>query len=313
MVLENILKERRSKRKKTISTILSIIVLSIASFFVLINFNLEDSIYDFFIGQKVEITGKILSDTNFPIYTHKIQKNKDTIYLKSSSINLNFFTEKSIKLAWEVVDTDKDNFIIDVNTIRDPSTKSLVQNNIYTLSQDLLLLDLSEEYDAYVEFASGIKTLYIWWENIFSIKTFVCSKINDSQNCQKIKANLQSQWVDSFRSYYGYTFFKNGENQWISFNWDNLWYIFTAPIDQNLVNISHMIRFIDPEFIRKEKNNLIQEACTGSKSILSSSLELIENLNMIKIKNSILDKDNTINECNITVDIYDNWKVVSNI
>lgn len=313
MVLENILKEKWARKKKAISTILSIIVLSIASFFVITNFNLEDSSYDYFIGQKIETTWKIISDTNFPIYTHKFQKNKDILYLRSSSVNLNFFTEKDIKLAWEVVDSYKNNFIVDVNTIRDPSTKSLIQNNIYTLSQDLLLLDLSEEYDAYVDFSSGTTNLYIWWENIFSVKSFVCSKINDSQNCQKIRSNLQSQWVASFKSYYGYTFFKNGDNQWISFNWDNLWYTFTTPIDENLINISHMIRFIDSDFVKQEKNNIIQAACTGSKSILSSSLELIEDLSMIKIKSSILDKDNNISECNITVDIYDNWNIVSNI
>ena len=313
MVLDNVLKEKRAKKKKFISTLLSIVILSIASFLVIINFNLKDSAYDFFIGQKIQTTWQIINDTNFPIYTHKFQKDKDILYLKSTTINLNFFANKHIKLAWEVVDSYKNNFIVDVDTIRDQSTKSLIQNNIYTLSQDLLLLDLSQEYDAYIDFTSGTTNLYIWWENIFSVKSFVCSKVNDSQNCQKIKSNLQWQWVASFRSYYGYTFFKNGDNQWISFNWDNLWYIFTAPIDENLVNISHMIRFIDSEFIKQEKNNITQSACAGSKTVLSSSLELIEDLSMIKIKNSILDENNNISKCNITVDIYNNWNIVSNI
>jgi len=91
MVLKNILKEKKIRRKKIISTILSIIVLSIASFFVIVNFNLENNPYDFFLGQNIEITGQIFNDINFPIYTHKIENNKASLYLKSSTINLNFF------------------------------------------------------------------------------------------------------------------------------------------------------------------------------------------------------------------------------
>lgn len=122
---------RKLKQKKILNTrvISWFVLLCVATYFLikivmgvsqrLTQTPQENMIYT--LGASLPLAGKITIDNNFPNYTHSIVvADGQKIGLKSSTINLNAYTDKEIQLVGTVKKYFKVTPVVEVTTVKFP-------------------------------------------------------------------------------------------------------------------------------------------------------------------------------------------------
>jgi len=152
---------------------------------------------------------------------------------------------------------------------------------------------------------------------MISVETFICNKVTPTQDCEQLTYSYNKNLNEMFTTFLWYTFYKNKEQTWITFNDQTIWYIFKTTNNDFLLDISHLINIIDSKFIVENKNKLIKDNCkkwSGNylENINKLSLEIIDtNLTKVNVDWINNSKDNI--NCKLTIDIRNDRKVKNSI
>ncbi len=259
-------------------------------------------------------SGKISVDNNFPSYTHSlIDPNGNKIWLKSSTINLNSYTDVKIVLVWRVKKYFKTTPILEVDTIKLPDQNVIVTNNTYFFVKDLVYLDLSAQAQlSAVKSWNDIQILFND-NSVIHIERFVCSKILKSRNCTYLITDYIKNHKDSFESYRWYTFYKHWTGFWTTFDDNMFGFMFKDISDDMVLDISNMFKIVNKDFIIKNKLPLIQSHCRNDTTLLysidSEGGLVYQNPYLINLTLNGNDKKNNPVTCKITFDVRNNWDV----
>lgn len=264
---------------------------------------------NYFIGQKVVFYGKLSNDDNFPISTHKIDNWTEAFWLKESSINLNNFVDDDIIVEWSILEFSKKYPVLSISTIKIPAYKLSITDNRYFFTQDLISFDFSKDIDVYSKKEWWNIVIYYQWAPLLYVKTFICSNVTESQNCAKIKEKHVFDMTETFISALWYTYYRNKENSWIAFNDNNVWYIFTANSDNDLLNISHLINIVDSKFLSTYKEDFILSWCSNDETQLTKISEINKKIiddDLIKLQVSGEDQNGESITCKLNVNVFNN-------
>ena len=83
------------------------------------------------VWEQITIEWKVLSDNNFPLYTHSISNLEQSFWLKSNTINLNNFTDKNLIINWEISELSNKLPVLQIKNIKTPNSKMIVKDNRY--------------------------------------------------------------------------------------------------------------------------------------------------------------------------------------
>lgn len=313
MDIKNFLHQKKENKKKQIM-IISIISLGfvlLITLGVFIRKNQIKPIYSVWDG--VVISWKIHYDNNFPINTHKISNKEQSFWLKSSAINLNNLVNKNILLNWKISEMSLKHPILQIENIKIPDSKVIINENKYFFTNELISFDFSKDIDLKAERTWRSIIIYYQNEPILSVETFVCSKITPTQNCEDMMMNYTKNLNEMFTTYLWYVFYKNKENSRVTFNEDTIGYIFRTTDNNFLLNMSHLINIVNSKFIVENKKDLILNNCTDDKwnqlnTINKLSKEIVDE-NLVKIDVEGLNSNKELMKCKLTINIWDNRKI----
>lgn len=315
MDIRSFLYKKEENKKKRIRYVL--IWLMILVFFTCIFFlNKKQPIQknDYFIGQKISFSWKLTNDDNYPTNTHKVSNWVKSFWLKESQINLNNFLDDDVLIEWFISEITTKYPILSVSVLKIPEYKLSVIENKFFYTNDLISFDFSKDVDVFSKKEWWDIVVYYQWEPFLTVRTFICSNVTESQNCEKIKMERISSSTETFDSVLGYTFYKNKENSWITFNDNNIGYIFTVDNDNDLLNVSHLINIVDSNFLSTYKQELILSWCSNESFQLSKINELSKKIiddNLIKVQISGTDKEKHKLSCKLNIDIFNNWEITN--
>ena len=315
MDIRSFLYQRKEKKEKNIWLIVTFIIIIL--FFIgiiLLNKTEEKDIVDHFIWEKISADWKIFYDNNYPTNTHKLVSNQESFWLKGSKTNLNKFLDTDVTIDGNISEITEKYPILTISKLKIPSYKLSITNNKYFYTKDLISFDFEKDIDVYSK--------KVWWQIIIYYKdepmlyvdTFVCSNVTEAQNCERMKMNYIIELAETFESTLWYTFYRNKENSWIAFNDDNIWYIFTANSDDDLLNLSHFIHIVDSKFILVNKKELILSGCSNedvNMTKISGIEKWILDDNLIKVTVSGTDDKKNKISCKLNIDIFDNRNIVN--
>ncbi len=217
----------------------------------------------FVVGTTINFAGEIESENNFPLYTHKISnKQGNTIFLKSSSINLNSYSGK-LEIFGEIKDIRKDIPIIEVSALKFIDQGLIIKNNIYFFVKDLLYLDFWNQPQ--LSARKEKKEIQIFYEKqkVSSIERFLCSRVLRQRDCTYLIEDYSNNQKENFDSYRWYTYYKHGTGLRTVFDQTMFWYVFKDIEEETMLNLSTIIRIVDKKFIISNKRNVIKEACSN--------------------------------------------------
>lgn len=318
MDIKNFLHQKKENKKKKMMLSSVLIFMSVLLLLLLFFINKDQKKITYTIWDKVEILGKITYDNNFPINTHKISNEKSVFGLKSSSMNLNNFVNKVVLLNGEINYTSSKHPISQIDNIKIPESKLIINENKYFFTNELISFDFSKDIDLKAERTWRNITIYYQNEPVLFVETFMCSKVIPTQNCEEMKWHYDTNFNEIFTTYFGYVFYKNKENSRVTFNDNTIWYIFKTNDNNFLLNISHLINIINSKFITENKKDLIFNSCNNTgwlsmKKINKISKEIIDET-LTKVEIQWLDDEQNPITCKLTIDIRDNREVkTSNI
>jgi hypothetical protein len=129
-----------------------------------------------------------------------------------------------------------------------------------------------------------------------------------------MKMNYIMDLAETFKSTLWYTFYRNKENSWVAFNDDNIWYIFTANSDADLLNLSHFIHIIDSKFFLVNNKEFLLSGCSNDEinmTKISGVTKWILDDNLIKVTVSGTDDKKNKVSCKLNIDIFDNRNIVN--
>lgn len=206
--------------------------------------------------------------------------------------------------------------ILDINNIKDPSSKLIINWNKYFFTNELISFDFSKDIDIKAERTWRNIVIYYQNEPLVWIETFICSKVTPTQDCEKMNYNYTKNLNEMFTTFLWYTFYKNKENSRVTFNENTIWYIFKTTDNNFLLNISHLINIINSKFILENKKDLIIENCKNEnwewyENINKLSKEIIDD-NLIKIEIEWFTTDQTDLKCKLTIDVRDDREIKNN-
>ena len=307
--------QRKEEKKKNIWLIVTIII--IITFLVgiiALNSTEKKEIIDHFIGEKISANWKIFYDNNYPTNTHILVNNRESFWLKDSKTNLNNFSDIDVVVDGNINEITEKYPILTISKIKIPSYKLSITDNKYFYTKDLISFDFEKDIDVYSKKGWGQIIIYYKDEPMLYVDTFVCSNVTEVQNCEKMKMNYIMDLAETFESTLWYTFYRNKENSWIAFNDDNIWYIFTANSDEDLLNLSHFIHIIDSKFLLVNKKELILSGCSNDDINLvkiSDISKWILDDNLIKVTISGSDESKKKVSCKLNIDIFDDRNIVN--
>lgn len=259
-------------------------------------------------------SGKILIDNNFPNYTHSLTTREwKKIGLKSSTINLNIYTDQKIELVGRVKKYFKITPIVEVDTLKFPDQGLVVSANRYFFFKDLMFLDFSTQPQLSASKSWNDIQIFFNGKPLATIERFVCSKILKTHDCNSLVSDYIQTNKDNFESYRRYTFYKHGTWFWTTFD-DNLFgFLFKDISDNTVLDISNMFRIINKDFVVENKWDLIFSYCKND----FSQLRTIDPEWTIDYKNPYIvtlglkwiDKKNDPTTCKISFDARNNREV----
>ena len=313
MDIKNFLHQKKENKKRQIMifSIMSIGFILLLALWIFIQKDQKKIIYK--IGDNIEIFSKISYDNNYPVNTHKISDRWYTFWLKSSFINLNNFVNKEVLLNGKISEISITKPILQIESIKLPNSKTIIKENKYFFTDELISFDFSKDIDLKAERTWRNITIYYQNEPVMSVETFICSKVTPTQNCEEMTMNYTKNLNEMFTSYYGYVFYRNKENSRVTFNEDTIGYIFKTADNNFLLNISHLINIINSKFIIENKQELIFNNCIDKNwnklnKINKVSKEIIDE-DLTRIDIEWIDQNDNIINCKLTVDIRNNREV----
>lgn len=315
MDIRSFLYQRKEEKKKNIWLIVTIII--IITFLVgiiALNSTEKKEIIDHFIGEKISANWKIFYDNNYPTNTHILVNNRESFWLKDSKTNLNNFSDIDVVVDGNINEITEKYPILTISKIKIPSYKLSITDNKYFYAKDLISFDFEKDIDVYSKKVAGQIIIYYKDEPMLYVDTFVCSNVTEVQNCDKMKMNYIMDLAETFESTLWYTFYRNKENSWVAFNDDNIWYIFTANSDDDLLNLSHFIHIVDSKFLLVNKKELILSGCSNEEinmTKISGIEKWILDDNLIKVTVSGTDSTKNKISCKLNIDIFDNRNIVN--
>lgn len=261
------------------------------------------------------VTWQVIVDNNFPHYTHSLLFNGTKIWLKSSSINLNTYTNVSLELVWIVKKYIKHTPIFEVKTLKLPNQWLILQDNIYFFVQDLMYLDFSSQPQM-----SAIKS---WWlislffddQKLLDVERFSCSKILNARDCTSLITNYIKTNKPTFDTYRGYTFYKHFTGSWITFDSSMYGFLFKDVTDDLLLDIANMFRIVNKSFVLEHKMESVRTYCQDAFSQIHT-IDIMEwtfsYMDPYTLVLSLVWTDMKKNPatCKISFDVWNNWEVV---
>lgn len=315
MDIKGFLYQKKANKFKTIWTIIiGIIIIVFLIGIILLNKNNDIQNIEHFIWEKISTTGTISIDNNYPTNTHKLSNSIESFWLKESSINLNNFLNTEIEIDWNISEITTKYPIILISKIKIPSYKLAISNNKFFYTDKLISFDFSKDINVYSKKNLWWIVVYYQDEPMLYIDTFICSNITETQNCEKMKQYYIMNLTETFQSTLWYTFYRHKENSWITFNDDNIWYIFTANSDEDMLNLSHLIYIVDSSFLKLNKNEFLLSWCSNDNIEMASISEITKGIlddNLIQISVSWRDKDKKKILCKLNIDIFNDWNIVN--
>jgi len=303
-------KENRKKRLRYVFMWFMILVFFTCVF--LLNKKQPVQQNDYFIGQKITFSWTLTADNNYPTNTHKVSNWMESFWLKESQINLNNFLNDNVLIEWFISEITAKYPILSISVLKIPEYKLSVVENRFFYTNDLISFDFSKDVDVFSKKTWWDIVVYYQWEPFLSVRTFICSNVTESQNCERIKMERISSSTETFDSVLWYTFYKNKENSWITFNDNNIGYIFTVDSDADLLNVSHLINIVDSNFLSTYKKDLILSWCSDETyqmtKISGLSKKIIDD-NLIKVQISGTDQSKKKILCKLNIDIFNNREI----
>lgn len=264
----------------------------------------------FVVGTTINFAWEINAENNFPLYTHKItNKQGNTIFLKSSSINLNSYSGK-LEIFGEIKDIRKDIPIIEVSALKFADQGLIIKNNIYFFVKDLLYLDFWNQPQLSAK--KEKKEIQIFYEKqkVSSIERFLCSRVLRQRDCTYLIEDYSNNQKENFDSYRWYTYYKHGTGLRTVFDETMFWYVFKDIEEETMLNLSTIIRIVDKKFIISNKRNTIKEACNdkGEDNIQTeNSIVQYDDNNQVHISAK---SSKTGKTCKVTFDMRNERTVI---
>lgn len=264
----------------------------------------------FVVGTTINFAWEINAENNFPLYTHKItNKQGNTIFLKSSSINLNSYSGK-LEIFGEIKDIRKDIPIIEVSALKFADQGLIIKNNIYFFVKDLLYLDFWNQPQLSAK--KEKKEIQIFYEKqkVSSIERFLCSRVLRQRDCTYLIEDYSNNQKENFDSYRWYTYYKHGTGLRTVFDETMFWYVFKDIEEETMLNLSTIIRIVDKKFIISNKRNTIKEACNdkGEDNIqIENSIVQYDDNNQVHISAK---SSKTGKTCKVTFDMRNERTVI---
>lgn len=315
MDIRSFLYKKKENRKKTLRGILMwFMIVVFFTCVVLLNKKQPVKTDDYFIGQKISFSWKLTNDNNYPTNTHKVSNGTESFWLKESQINLNNFLNDDVLIEWFISEITTKYPILSVSVLKIPEYNLFITENKFFYVQDLISFDFSKDIDVFSKKDGWNIVVYYQWEPFFSVRTFICSNVTDSQNCEKIKMKHISSATETFESVLWYTFYKNKENSRITFNDNNVGYIFTVNSDNDLLNVSHLINIIDSNFLVTYKKDLIFSWCSNDTFQLDKISELSKKIvddDLIKVQISGIATNKKKISCKLNINIFNNREITN--
>ena len=315
MDIRSFLYQKKEEKEKNIWLIVTVVIILL--FFVgiiVLNKTDKKEVIDHFIWEKISADWKIFYDNNYPTNTHKLVNNLESFWLKDSKTNLNNFLDTDVVIEGNINEITEKYPILTISKLKIPSYKLSITDNKYFYVKDLISFDFEKDIDVYSKKVWWQIIIYYKGEPMLYVDTFVCSNVTEVQNCDKMKMNYIMDLAETFESTLWYTFYRNKENSWVAFNDDNIWYIFTANSDDDLLNLSHFIHIVDSKFLLVNKKELILSGCSN-KDINMTKISGIEKWilddNLIKVTVSGTDDKKNKISCKLNIDIFDNRNIVN--
>ena len=315
MDIKNFLYQKKEKKSKNIWLIITaIIILSFLISIIILNKTDTKHHIDHFIWEKISVNWLISYDNNYPTNTHKISNSTESFWLKESSINLNNYLDTKVEIEGNISEITNKYPILLISKIKIPSYKLSISNNRFFYTDKLISFDFSNDTDVYSKKDLWWIIIYYQNEPILYVDTFICNNIIDTQNCNKMKESFIINPAETFQSTLWYTFYRYKENSWITFNDDNLWYIFTANNDDDILNLSHSIYIVDSNFILHNKRDFILSGCSNSNITMTKISQIskwILDDNLIKLNINWADKSWQKISCKLNINIFNDWEIVN--
>jgi hypothetical protein len=261
---------------------------------------------------KISTQGYMVADNNFPHYTHSIvDDNKDTIGLKSASINLNNYINQQVELVGVLESVLKTTPILEVQSIKLANQGLVVYNNKYLFTKDFLYLDFSNQPQLTATRSGNIVEIMYEGKVVAQIERFLCAKIFKNQNCETLVNEYTTKQKDNFVSYRGDTYYKHMDKVWITFDGKLFGYVFKQVDDETMLNLSSMIRLVNKDFLLQSKMDQIQTTCSDGaehiEKIDSAKIQYGDPQNITLILRGESNQKNTV-DCTMTFDTWNQWK-----
>ncbi len=315
MDIGSFLYQKKEKKAKNIRLIVTtIIILSFLIGIILLNRTDTRQNFDYFIWEKISTEWKIFYDNNYPTNTHKLVNEKESFWLKDNKINLNNFLDTDVIIDGNINEITQKYPILTISKLKIPSYKLSISDNKYFYTKDLISFDFEKDIDVYSNKIGGQIIIYYKEEPMLYVDTFICSNVTEIQNCEKMKMNYILDLSETFVSTLWYTFYKNNENSWVAFNDDNIWYIFKANSDDDLLNLSHFIYIVDSKFLSVNKDDLILSGCSNENIKMEKISEITKWIlddNLIKVSVYWTDVQKNKIICKLNIDIFDDWNIIN--
>ncbi len=265
-------------------------------------------------GQTVTISGVLIKENKFPLYTHVLTAAGGLQFgLKSPQINLNTYTW-AIEVVWIIEETYKNIPIVRIDTVKLPKNHVIVKNNTYFFVNELLFFDFSQD-PAFnvVKTTSGIDMFYNNM-HLINIKSVVCNKITQNKNCENTLLDLRYNAAENFTSEVGFDYYRYKTGTWIAFNRDIFGYIFKPGNDDMLLDKSSVVTIIDFKNILRKKQDLLTSNCKNDDQHMTDMQDPVIAHNTPRtLTLNIKWKTNKgwTSSCMLTIDLWNDWKVNS--
>ncbi len=264
------------------------------------------------VGARIHTEWYISVDNNFPHYTHSlIDGNKDTIGLKSASVNLNDY-KGSVEIFGTLEKFLKNTPIVEVDTIKLADQWLIVKNNTYFFTKDFLYLDFSDQPQlSAIRSGNNVVILYDH-KPVVQVERFVCGKILKGKTCTVLMDEYNATQKDNFQSLRWYTFYKHTDNVRIVFDETLFGYVFKNIDDDMMLKLSNMIRIVNKDFILDNKLPQLKKACAQGNENLEKVKSAVITYNnpsalWLEIRGaSSQDRDIT---CTVVFDIWNEWAI----